>query len=532
MPLVRGATGLGLKKKKTFAVGARCDEIPLAPPDAAFVSLPNKPKAPAVTTPADRRVRRKVFRQLPGVALNGFAPICLDSNDPLTVKCGFEKRVLRRVPEPSPQILAEFKNFVTEYVKKNIPIVDAMPFEEWLASTSYNEARKNELRGAHDALKGGLPTRYQCRKINSFVKTEGYDCYKHCRLINSRCDAFKVFSGPMFKAIENVVYDHSFGEDDSRVRFIKHIPVPERPSCISALKQAGVHYYQTDFTAFESHFTRGVMEACELALYRHCLQNNAGCGLLCRTIEGLNRMKTRSGVGALSRARRMSGDMCTSLGNGFTNLMLARFLASRKGGRLSGFVEGDDGIFATDFPLKSEDYEELGFTIKCEEVADPCHASFCGMVFASSGQILRNPRRFLANFGWTSTAIHGGDRIMGELLRAKGLSACYETPHCPVVGVLARRALAMTRGFRPRFVEDGYHRIPTDETNIPDFQPTIETRELFARLYGVPIPLQLELERALEAGDMSRAASIYPSVDGGENSADMQHYFLRYVETV
>lgn len=77
----------------------------------------------------------------------------------------------------------------------------------------------------------------------------------------------------------------------------------------------------------------------------------------------------------------MSGDMCTSLGNGFSNKMKAEFLAYKAGGTIDGFVEGDDGLFVTNFELRSSDYEKLGFTIKIEEIADPCEASFCGMIF-------------------------------------------------------------------------------------------------------------------------------------------------------
>lgn len=188
----------------------------------------------------------------------------------------------------------------------------------------------------------------------------------------------------------------------------------------------------------------------------------------------------------------MSGDMCTSLGNGFTNLMLALYLVHKKGGTLEGFVEGDDGLFATDVELTAADYEKLGFTIKIEEVTDPREASFCGMVFAEN-EIIREPRRFLMGFGWTQSYIHAGTRIMDQLLRAKALSTAYETPQCPIVGAMARYALSATRSVRPRFVNDGFHH-PPDEAPIAEFNPQAATRQLFARLYGISVPEQLEAE--------------------------------------
>lgn len=166
----------------------------------------------------------------------------------------------------------------------------------------------------------------------------------------------------------------------------------------------------------------------------------------------------------------MSGDMCTSLGNGFTNLMLAKFLAAEQGKELAGFVEGDDGLFVTEATLTAEAYQQLGFSIKIVELGDPCKASFCGMVFAESGEIIKDPVKFLSTFGWTHSFINAGAAVMDQLLRAKALSAIYEAPQCPILGQLARCALEKTRGVIPRFVDDGYHRAP-DEVKLEPFSP-------------------------------------------------------------
>jgi len=218
----------------------------------------------------------------------------------------------------------------------------------------------------------------------------------------------------------------------------------------------------------------------------------------------------------------MSGDMCTSLGNGFTNMMLALFIAKEKHGHLEGVVEGDDGLFSSSVELTKEDYAELGFSIKIESISDPCRASFCGMIFADSGEIIRDPVRFLSTFGWTTSFITAGSCIMDQLLRAKALSAVYETPQCPIVGALARFALSRTRGVVPRFIHDGYH-VCHDEVALPDFAPSDDTRELFSQLYSVPIPLQKEIEKAIQCGDMDRVALLLPS------PTDLSRYCSDYV---
>lgn len=204
------------------------------------------------------------------------------------------------------------------------------------------------------------------------------------------------------------------------------------------------------------------------------------------------------------------------------NLMLAKFIASRKGGELHGFVEGDDGLFATDIELTTEDYAELGFTIKIEEVADPCRASFCGMIFAESGEIIKDPHKFLSNFGWTHSFIHAGPTIMDELLRAKALSAVYETPQCPILGALARRALEGTRHVNPRFVADGFHTLP-DEVAVPKFCPSLDTRQLFADEFGVSIETQLLVESWIHIGRLDLIQSVI------RPNADTTDYLSKYV---
>lgn len=285
---------------------------------------------------------------------------------------------------------------------------------------------------------------------------------------------------------------------------------------MQAIRKAGLRYFQTDFTSFEKHFIAKIQHSIEFVLYDEMMPwlPDSDKQFLFSVLAGTNNLRTRAGVSAKVKARRMSGEMNTSLGNGFTNLMLALFCAHEHGFDLDGYVEGDDGLFACNGELTKEMYAGLGFEIKIDEVADPCHASFCGMIFSDSGQIIRDPKRFLQTFGWTHSFINAGDKIMRELLRAKALSACYETPHCPIVGAMARRALLKTRGSAPRFVRDGYHdvdAIPRDEKAIEPFRPELSTRMLFAQKFGVSIEEQLRCEAAILDDDMPTVADLIPN---------------------
>jgi len=490
-----------------FALGARAKEIPLPRPDIPI-------DLPTFNQPSCTKNRKVVFRQLPHCGVPGYAPLCLDANDPDTVVCAFTKRVLRDVPDHGD--LTEFASFVKQYVQR-FPKVSVMGFEEWLESTTYNEERKSKLRLVKDSLRGGLPQRKKCSRVNSFVKTEFYPEYKHARMINSRCDEFKVASGPAFKTIERMVYGQK--------EFIKHVPVIQRPAAIRSLRQHGRRYFATDFTAFESHFKSDILNAGELILYDHCLSDYpALAALIHNVISGENKCRTRSGVKVKIGARRMSGDMCTSLGNGFTNLMLAKFIAFKKGGDIDGFVEGDDGLFSSTVPLTPADYSALGFTIKIEEVLDPCMASFCGIVCGDCGDIVRDPRKFIQGFAWTGSFVYGGNKLMLQLLRAKALSTLFETPGCPIVSIMAKFALDRTVGVVPRFVDDGQHKCPSDTVNVPDVLIRPESRLLVEQLFRIPVGVQLAVEHCIEAGDFAGVSHLLPA------PVDVSDYSSKFVE--
>lgn len=495
-----------------FTEGARVTEFAKELPQTKLVEQGKV----RISTPTIRKPRRRMFRRLPFGAVPGYAPLCLDSNDPLTVECGAKKRTLRDVPLPDGALLNQFKEFVAGEVKK-LPSVLPLDFEDWLASTSYNEERKEQLREQHRLLRGGRPSRKISSHIDTFIKSEFYPTWKFPRHINSRHDAFKAFSGPAFKAVENVVY-HLVPA------FIKHVPVPERPAAILELKRHGRHYYQTDFEAFESHFDPKLMNICECALYRHVLKNFKHIDFICDVITGINKMRTRTGFRAEVKGRRMSGDMCTSLGNGWTNYMLAKFLCHLQNKELYGFVEGDDGLFSTEAVLTKELYARLGFTIKLEEIPDPTIGSFCGMIFTEHGEILRDPRRFLQGFGWTLSFLYAGESIQSELLRAKALSALYETPQCPIVAPMAWKALELTNGAKPRFIEDGYHEYKRiDVSALEPFHPSPEIRQLMFQLFGCTIDQQLAVEAAIARGDMDKVAELLPA------PLDVQDFARKYV---
>lgn len=371
----------------------------------------------------------------------------------------------------------------------------------------------------HEALAGAFPTLKACRRVASFGKLESYYEFKELRWINSRIDAFKVFSGRFFKAIEDVLYLNPW--------FIKHVPVPERPSLIKALYEDGLFFYENDFKAFESHFRKEFMEACECRLYTHCLQKYPlEAAFINKVITGKNNLRTRAGINVSVEARRMSGDMCTSLGNGFSNLMIVLYLVDKMHGQVKGFVEGDDGLFASTVPLTTEDYASLGFTVEIHQISHPCKGHFCGNTCTEDGTVIKDPRRVFQNFGWTHSYLGAGNHIMDQLLRFKALSLVYELPQCPIVGVLARTALNLTEGLEARSDGDVWHSHPSDFIGpTGPFNPTEASRALVEELFHITRETQLLAEAAIMRHDMVAVSQLIPPND------DNFIYSTRYIET-
>jgi hypothetical protein len=260
---------------------------------------------------------------------------------------------------------------------------------------------------------------------------------KFPRGIHARDDWIKSWIGPIIKEVEKEVY--------KLPQFVKHIPVPARPRyLIDHVQTAGCVYAQTDYSAFESSFSTLIMNVCEFELLRYMSRNNAcnrDVALFCRMCQGENILRYHDGTFVV-KARRMSGEMTTSLGNGWTNLMLSTFVMRHRD--LRCVVEGDDGLFALqpgDLKYFNESsFADFGFVLKIEIFQEIELASFCGIVFADGvGYNLADPIAELINFGWSLGPLRFNKAR--DLLVAKALSLAYEYPGAPIISALARAVL-------------------------------------------------------------------------------------------
>jgi len=468
-----------------------------------------------------------------------------DLSDPDTAEAGVRKRFLCKPPTPNRKKLRKLKAFVAKWVAKNLVPLDAhadTSVETWLASCNYTQDRKSELLKLWQDYSGVLTKRDG--RVKSFIKDEPYISFKHARAINSRTDLFKCYVGPTFRLIEEQVYKHP--------AFIKKIPVADRPQYITdRLQFLGAKFFEGDFAAYESHFVKEIMEAIEFPLYEFMSKHLADGPQWFKTVSDVLGGENHCVFKWFTvdvEATRMSGEMNTSLGNGFANLMLLLFLFHELGENINPVVEGDDSL--TSFLHKcptAADFAELGFTIKCAVRDNLSEASFCGIIFDPDDMInVTDPLDVLANFGWCGrNYCHARTGRLRELLRCKSLSYAHQYPGCPIIQSLAQYGLRVTRSVDVSvFIEKDKGLSLWERQQLRDAREAgqrlwdtrmirpvpIATRLLVERVFGISVDHQRRLEEYLDS--LTEIQPLAGPVSELEFHPDFAEFAERYVSTV
>lgn len=422
---------------------------------------------------------------------------------------GSLKRFLSRTSRLKRHTVLRFHKHVRCRLREEfIPLPHDHDFDldTWLAESNYPLWRQDEIRCAWEENLEVLRDPKQWR-VKSFMKDEGYMDLKHARGINSREDSFKALVGPLFHAIEKEVFKHEV--------FVKYIPVRERAAYIwDALWVPGGEYITTDYTSFEASFELPMMVSCEFEMYLYMLHRTPvymTMLLSCWVVIGGINVCTFKYFVVWVFATRMSGEMCTSLGNGFANWMICDFVCHESNVKYVGRFEGDDGIARLwGGQLKVELFAELGLKIKLIREADLAEASFCGLIFDPEDKaIVTDPLKVLASFGWGKSSYRGSsDSVLRQLLRAKALSFMYQYPACPIVTELARYALRVTRNETVRrsivdrfgWKKDLLEKALDLGGSLDDQREIgINTRLLMERKFGITIETQLQIEGMLRS---------------------------------
>jgi len=405
---------------------------------------------------------------------------------------------------------------------------EELNFEEWLAHSNYPDWRKKEIQDARDRVyipeEKDMHGIYVNAEVKYFVKEEWYPEYKHFRGIWARSDEFKAICGPFFHRIESSLFKHK--------HFIKKIPKDQRADYLQRLiERQGYKYQTTDFTAYESHFKTLLMDNCEFELYRFMSSQNAEAQRVCRmlfdVVAGDNYVVNKFFT-LLVEAKRMSGEMNTSLGNGFSNLMFLLFAFEEYRIDFTGpGVEGDDGIAGISKDIPASYFIDMGLNVKMETHEFLSDASFCGLVFDPIELInIRDPRTPLGTIMWVPKKYAlASFKTHKSLLKSKALSIIFEYPGCPILSVLGHKLFSLLEDVPMKDISDSsytrrefaVHMERYLKGEVPIKEIGQRTRALMERLFDVSVQQQLDIEESirnmtLQEWDTSAVQNIMPQL--------------------
>lgn len=449
-----------------------------------------------------------------GCHIYGGTAFRLDPDHTPTIALGAAKRFACQPPIPEAKHIEGLGAFVRDFLQTNLTPLAAdtdVTLESWLNNSNYSATRKRQVKQALEAWVDDNTTHQNnllC-SVKSFVKREPYMVIKHARCINARNDTFKALVGPIFSAIEKQLFKNPY--------FIKYVPVADRPRVImEELYRYNGLYMATDFAHFESHFEKLIFETIEFQLYDHMTQflpsHKDFMALLRRVLCGVNVCKFRRLL-VFIIAGRLSGEMNTSLGNGFTNLMLILYACKCSGiVKPPGKIEGDDSLFVIPHKIDSTIFEKCGFTIVINYFEKLEHASFCGMIFDRNAlQNVTDPYKYLLNFGWLKeNYVMSSRKTQMKLLLSRSISLLVTYPACPILTSLAKYGLRCSRRYKypkndgdTRYekarLRDDYERFYTNKFSRDPIH--LDTRFLVNDVFKIDIDTQLQIEKYLDSLD-------------------------------
>lgn len=456
-----------------------------------------------------------------------------DTRSPQGLVDGFNGRMGSVLPVNTVQNYYTQLRGVTEawLVSRDIQPIspeETFDFEEYIAARPIPLWRKQELRDINkdiiDMLERNDKSELMHFKVKLFCKDENYTDFKLPRGIYAREDVAKVFFGPYFNKMESIVYEQP--------EFIKHVPVKDRGKYVDEmLNSAGAKFIATDYSKFECHFDRDRMENCEFVLYQKLLGSNPrgviALDIMREVLQGNNRIYCKWFTGTIA-ARRMSGEMNTSLGNGFSNLMMMTEVCTRVGNKIEdvlGVVEGDDGLFRFLDGMvvpTTESFRSAGCDIKLDTYERISDASFCGLLYDETDKmVITDPYDVLCSIGLLTKEYAGARRSKKlALLRCKALSTLYQYPSCPIISEMSRYILRFTKHIDIRNVveksrsiclweREQYYAALKSHNYEAALEIGIATRLLFSELYGISVEAQLRIEN-----DFKNKIKLEPFSDG------------------
>lgn len=418
---------------------------------------------------------------------------------------GLCKRVVHEEHPFDEHIQKDFVKFSRHFIKHNIrPIPNGLSedllLEEWLAHSKYNKEKKQTLRELNAKMRAHEIPRRQYLALTSFIKSEFYEEPKEARIINSRSDAFKSRIGPFIHAAEKYVYDD---------HFIKHCTPAQVVERMKAKAKGFEVFYETDYSSFEGSFTSTFLSQIELYFLTRLFYNYPEIvSLITLALTSKNKATFRSKYVAEFYGSRMSGEMWTSMCNGFMNKLLVEYVAKRSNAHVDYLVEGDDGFICSNKELMWDLTKLCGFKLKCDVVFDPMKIQFCSLRVCGD-KLVPNITRTLKHYGYIidsqlsralSTGSKRSERKLREIQLAKAQSLLATSSGIPILQSIADQQIRVLKGtYLNSKYYDWWESEFYDLSNARRTPITQEVRNYVASEFNIPIDLQIELERQIES---------------------------------
>lgn len=382
---------------------------------------------------------------------------------------------------------------------------DDLNLDDWLEGTNYPLYRKEQLKNEFVNCDDLNHPRHN--EVGVHGKDESYTKFAEVRGIYARKDVSKCKFGPVIAKISKPFFQKPF--------FFKKVKHEDKINVLKERMSGSGIAWDTDFTSFESTFQKEQLQF-EIDFYLFCTQANPKARMIIeefsKIISGVNICKNKFFKFNIN-ARRMSGEMNTSLGNSYFNLLLSSFISIKSGNSEeqtmnSILIEGDDCLCKTIILPDSTMYEKFGAKVKQNCYIDPCHASFCGMIFDSdSEQIIVDPIPKILNACYTDDSYLLSSRVKHEdLLKAKAMSLLYSYPGCPIINNFAQYIMRCTIHRDPsRILKTSLSDFEREKWNlilktpVPLVSSKLGTRILMEHKFNIPIPFQLRIEKFFDS---------------------------------
>lgn len=434
-----------------------------------------------------------------------FGPITFDKTYSVTHSVSnWQRGIIKRcahIEHPSDhKLLSQFYKFV----KKKISYYPVIPggidentlLESWLENSNYNNNRKDKMRRLNAEFQQTRTLTKRDYSCVSFIKREFYTEIKEPRIINSRSDKFKAVIGPWIHLIEGYVYNE---------HYIKHCRPEEVYDRMQRVAEGYDTFYETDYSSFEGSFTQNYQKHVELALFKHLLANYPEIQRFIERAYCTNEVIHRKKYKATFEGSRLSGDMWTSLANGFSNQMMMEWLLYKNKTGGNYLVEGDDGYIACNGVLNFDYITKLGFKLKVEAVHDHHHVHFCSLR-AHNGLLVPDIRRTLSHFGKScetkvSAMFKSASKKSAREFKRYQVSKAYSLLATGRgIPILQELALAIINKTKERLVTkyvDWWEREFFDLTHLEPVDITHDMRTYVEQEFGIPITTQTRLEEAI-----------------------------------